>query len=39
MKKLIILSVLAFVFTFTIGLYPNNAKAEEVEYQVVNYLV
>jgi len=33
MKKLILLSVLAFVFSFTFGLYPNNAKAEDVEYE------
>ena len=38
MKKLILLSVITFVFSFTFGLYPNNAKAEDVEYQVVNYL-
>ena len=39
MKKFILLSALAFVFSFTFGLYPNNAKAEDVEYQVIDYLV
>jgi hypothetical protein len=32
MKRLILLSVLAFVFWFTFGLFPTNAKAEDVEY-------
>ena len=39
MKKLLLLSVLAFVFTLTFGLYHSNANAEDVEYQVVDYLV
>jgi len=39
MKKFILLSVLAFIFSFTFGLYPDNAKAEDVEYQVIDYLV
>ena len=38
MQKLIMLSVLAFVFTFTFGLFPNNADAEDIEYQIVTYL-
>ena len=39
MKKLFLLSTIAFVFTITMGFFLNNAQAEEVEYQVVNYLV
>ena len=39
MKKLILLSFLAFVFSFTIGLYSNNANAEDVEWKVTSYLV
>ena len=31
--------MIAFVFSLTFGLYPNNAKAEDVEYQVVGYIV
>jgi hypothetical protein len=39
MKKLFLLSTIAFVFTITMGFILNNAQADEVEYQVVNYLV
>ena len=39
MKKLFLLSTIVFVFTITMGFFLNNAQAEEVEYQVVNYLV
>ena len=39
MKKLILLSVIAFVFSFTFGLYPNIANAEEREFKVTSYLV
>ena len=39
MKKLILLSVLVFVFSFTIGFYSNNANAEDIEYKVTTYIV
>ena len=38
MKRLILLSVLAIVLSLTFGLYPNNAKAEDIEYQTVAYI-
>ena len=39
MKKLIYLFVISFILSFTFKIYPNNAKAEDVEYQITSYLV
>jgi hypothetical protein len=39
MKKLILLSVLAFVFLFTIELFITNVNAEESIYRVTHYLI
>jgi len=39
MKKLIIISTIVFSLTVLLGFSPKISMAEEVEYQVVNYLV
>jgi len=39
MKKLFLLSILTIVLAITIGFFPKDASAEDVEYQVINYLV
>ena len=39
MKKLFLLSILTIVLAITIGFFPKDASAEDVEYQIVNYTV
>jgi len=39
MKKLFLLYLHALVFSFTLGFYPVDANAEDVEYQLSTYLV
>ena len=39
MKKIYFLYLLALVVSFTLGFYPVDANAEDVEYQLLTYLV
>jgi len=39
MKRLFIMSIIAFVFSFTIGFSSTDVNAEDVEFQVASYIV